>query len=103
VEKLGDKNRTSEGKSRFHICHIKSIKDFKTMSFVVAADQTLVVCMSPGIMCRLQRTLRLFAFSHAVLDEVHLYSRPRTKGYQALARILNKVSERVLLLTANPV
>lgn len=103
MEALGNKNKTSNGKSRFHVCHIKSIKDFRTMSFLTEDEQTLVVCMSPGIMCRLQRTLRLFAFSHAVLDEVHLYSRPRTKGHHALTRILNKVTERVLLLTANPV
>lgn len=59
--------------------------------------------MSPSLMTRLANTLRNFAFTHAIMDEVHLYSRPRTKGETALKRILNRVSVRVLLLTANPV
>jgi len=54
-------------------------------------------------MTRLNVALSYFRFTHVVLDEVHLYSRPRTKGWAALKTILKRVKSRTLFLTANPI
>lgn len=81
----------------------KSNQQFRQLDFSVPVGKSLALFLSPGILIRVAKLLTHFKLTHAVFDEVHLYSRPRTKGWTALHRIAPKVSRRVLFLTANPI
>lgn len=86
-----------------HTLYPKSMKAFRQTDFSVPVGDSMALFISPGILIRVAKLLACFKLTHAVFDEVHLYSRPRTKGWQALHRVSTKVNTRVLFLTANPI
>lgn len=97
------KENQKDGVRPWVIRHPKSLREFQMMSFVVEPKQALFLFMSPALMIRLNVALSHFRFTHVVLDEVHLYSRPKTKGWASLKNILKRVKSRALFLTANPI
>lgn len=82
---------------------IKTEAEFNHTLFAVKPGHCMALFLSPTLMTRLAKTLMRFKLSHVVLDEVHLYSRPNTKGYVALKMIAPSVSGRLWFLTANPI
>lgn len=104
VEKISKQNLMEDKKTRsIKLIYPKSQAEFNKTSFVCEKGQSMALFLSPSMMLRLSKTLRKFKLSHLLLDEVHLYSRPRTKGWSALRTIAQKVTGRVLFLTANPI
>jgi len=103
VEKISQLNKIGDDIGAIKLIYPKSQAEFNRTSFVAEKGQAIALFLSPSMMLRLAKTLFRFKFSHLLLDEVHLYSRPRTKGWQALQIIAQSVTTRVLFLTANPI
>lgn len=104
IVRVAEKNLCKDQKtSKIKTFYPRSYKDFRHMMFKTEPEQSMFLFLTPSLMLRLVKVLQKFALTHAVLDEVHLYSRPKTKGWAALKSFLSKVKQRVILLSANPI
>jgi superfamily II DNA or RNA helicase len=98
MEKISNANQTC-----VRLLYPKSNRAFRELDFSTTKGESLALFLSPGILVRVAKLLSRFKLTHAVFDEVHLYSRPRTKGWSALHTVCVKVTQRILFLTANPI
>lgn len=93
----------AHNKLAFNVVYPKSYAEWTHINFSLLHDAPIVMFLTPSLMMKVAKPLRYMNVSHLVMDEVHLYSRPRTKGWNAIHTIAPKVSKRVLFLTANPI
>ena len=103
VERIGDLNKTSTGSKSILIYYPKTVANFLQMMFLKEPEQSIFLFLTPYFVMKLTDYLCNFGLTHVILDESHLYTRPKTKGFQAFSRFLYKVKSRVVFLTANPV
>lgn len=103
VERIGNLNKTSSGTKSILIFYPKTVAHFLQMMFLKEPEQSIFLFLTPHFVMKLTDYLCNFGLTHVILDESHLYTRPRTKGWMAFSKFLYRVKSRVIFLTANPV